>query len=67
MDIQNPMGISMDMNFYPRGNSHKQILSTTVDMVAVGYLQYPIQIRFVAISRLKFRSLIGWLKKSNTP
>jgi hypothetical protein len=42
MDIQNPMGIGMDMNFYPRENSHEQILSTTVDMIAGGYLQYPI-------------------------
>jgi hypothetical protein len=42
------MGMGMDMNFY-RGYSRGRILSVAVDMVAGGYLQYPIRIRPVAI------------------
>jgi hypothetical protein len=48
MDIRIPMGMGMDMNFYPR-YSRRRILSVTVDMAASGYLQYPIRIRPVAI------------------
>jgi hypothetical protein len=37
--------------FPTRGYSRGRILSATVDMVADGYLQYPIRIRLVAIPR----------------
>jgi hypothetical protein len=48
VDIRNPMGMDMDINFYPR-YSRGRILSMTMNMTAGGYFQYPIRIRPVAI------------------
>ena len=48
--VRNPMG--MDINFYPRV-CRGRILVAIVDMVANGYLQYPIRIRSVAITTLR--------------
>ena len=45
--VRNPMDTGMDINFY-RGYNHRRILVATVDMIADGYLQYPIRIRSVA-------------------